>query len=209
MLLLLFLFHVTGISYNKYPYFLSFSQVDHNSFYDNLAISQGLIGRGHYLIRVQTLPWKWCDVGRFLFLFLVHSIFLRNFNRNGHENCQWYRKKQINNNFPCSVLLSTTEMTSNCSNFCSETTCMRLVFPHEFWTFSCQSYLVPPYLPISLKMDTQLAVKVLAGHMLALKFMCSFIGFLEVKLYLTVFGMEFQLILALRVSTPPETRLLI
>ena len=39
--------------------------------------------------------------------------------------------------------------------------------------------------------------------------MLSIIGFLEDKLYLTVFGMEFQLIVALRVSTPPETMLLI
>ena len=44
------------------------------------------------------------------------------------------------------------------------------MFPLEFWTFSCQSYLVPPYLPISLGMDTQLAVKVLVEPMLALKF---------------------------------------
>lgn len=44
------------------------------------------------------------------------------------------------------------------------------MFPLEFWTFSCQSYLVPPYLPISLGMDTQLAVEVLVEPMLALKF---------------------------------------
>ena len=71
------------------------------------------------------------------------------------------------------------------------------VFPLEFWTFSCQSYLVPPSLPISLGMDTQLAVEVLVEHMPALKFIWSLIGFLEIKLHLTVFGMEFQLFLAL------------
>ena len=37
-------------------------------------------------------------------------------------------KKQLYNSFPCSVLLSTIEMTSNCSKLCSET--IRLICKH-------------------------------------------------------------------------------
>lgn len=44
-------------------------------------------------------------------------------------------KKQIDNNFPCSVLLSTIEMTSQCSKLCSETAHLRLAV-------SCGSNLV-------------------------------------------------------------------
>ena len=143
--MLLLLFHVTGISYNKYPYFLSFFQVDHNSFYDNYDLSGSDWSRA--MFDKSTDPGNNVMLAQFLFLFLMHSIFLRNFNGNGHENCQCYCKKQINK-IPCSVLLSTIKMTSNCSKFCSETTCMWPCFhlsfehfhaSHTWFPLPCQS----------------------------------------------------------------------
>ena len=59
--------------------------------------------------------WKWrfLELGRGLFVFSFLCDCPRNFNGNGGE--KYYRKKQIDLNFPCSILLSTMEVTSICS----------------------------------------------------------------------------------------------
>ena len=49
--------------------------------------------------------------------------------------------KQINSNFPWSVLLSTTEMTSKCSKLCSETTSRHIIWESYLSLLSCVARL--------------------------------------------------------------------
>ena len=56
----------------------------------------------------------WNSEGAYLFFSFLCDC-PRNFNGNGGE--KYYCKKQIDLNFPCSILLSTIEVTSICSKF--------------------------------------------------------------------------------------------
>ena len=113
-----------------------------------------------------TEPGNDVMLAQFLFLFFAHSIFLRNFNGNGHDNCRCYCKKQINK-IPCSVLLSTIKMTSNCSNIlqwnylpvaCVSTWVLNIFMPVILGS--------PVLANLSFGMDTKLAVEALVEHML-------------------------------------------
>ena len=72
-------------------------------------------------------PWKWCDGGKISFSLSCARNFSRNFKGNGCQNCQCYCKKQIDNNFSKSLLLSTMEMMTKYSKLCCETTHLQLV----------------------------------------------------------------------------------
>ena len=72
----------------------------YSHFYNNCTISRALIGGQLCSIRVKNRPWKRCD-GEDAICFSLPRMhcFPRNFNRNGHQNCQCYCKKQISNSF--------------------------------------------------------------------------------------------------------------
>ena len=77
-----------------------------------------------YVVDMSTdheMTWWWRNC---LSVSFVH-VFPRNFNFETVNDIV----KKIDNNFPWSVLLSTLEMTSKCSNLFSETTRLRLVVP--------------------------------------------------------------------------------
>ena len=73
-------------------------------------------------------------VVQFVFVSVPHMNFQETSIEIKVRNCQCYCKKQINNTFPWSVLLSTIEM-SKYSKLCSETTCLQLRFYLSFEHF--------------------------------------------------------------------------
>ena len=83
-------------------------------FCKNWAISRLLISSellfNKRVLTVEMTEW-WCN--------LFSSFFVGNFRRNvngiAHQNCHYYRIKQINNNFLWCELLSTKQMTPKCS----------------------------------------------------------------------------------------------
>ena len=82
------------------------------SFYHNRAIFRALIGR-------ELEYWLGNDVMVEQLPFSLGRDFPRNVNENGRQNLSncCYCGKQIDNNFPWSILLSTIEMTSRSSIF--------------------------------------------------------------------------------------------
>ena len=69
--------------------------------------------------RARVLTRKWRDGGAIAFSLSLGRDFPRNVNENGRQNLSnWcYCGKQIDNNFPWSILLSTIEVTSRSSIF--------------------------------------------------------------------------------------------
>ena len=70
-----------------------------------------------------------------VYFFYFARDFARNFKGNGRRNCPCYFKKQVNNIFPWTVLLSNIAMMSKCLKICNETTPSLLVVSFEFRIF--------------------------------------------------------------------------
>ena len=110
-------------------------------FYNNWVISCVLIGQELWLIRTSTDFGNGMMVAQFVFTFLSHVTFWWEMSTGmNFKNYQHYVKKNQRQNCSLSVLLSTIEMMSKCSKLCSETTCLWLFAPLEFWLFWCHFY---------------------------------------------------------------------
>ena len=71
-------------------------------------------------------------MAQFVSFLRAHAILRLNSTGMNIKTFHCYCKKQIDNNFPWSLLLSALEMRSKRPKLCSETTPLRLVVPLEF-----------------------------------------------------------------------------